>query len=329
MGSLRIFRFCVRCPKPPVDAAVDCAVQFFPMPAASLRALLENAIDYAGLFPPAELALEPALRNQAGYVRSPERWMLGAFILPIGKFAAARDRLSGFDREHSLRISALGPKTAKAADFRPKLEKAATAIKQFRAEDKSVVAIEQFEMPLPPGPVADSLGVARAILGDLALNVFWEAPADKAAATIKALAGSGAGFKLRTGGLTADAFPTGPQIARALVAASRHRVPVKFTAGLHHPVRLFHESVGGKMHGFLNVLGAGVLAAEHRWSETQTQEMLAEEEASSFSFDDEVMRWRDWKISTAQISARRRLITSLGSCSFDEPRDDLRALGIL
>jgi hypothetical protein len=76
-----------------------------------------------------------------------------------------------------------------------------------------VVSVSQFEMPLPPGPVAESLGVARATLGDLALNVFWEAPADAAASTIKALASSGAGFKLRTGGVTADAFPTGVQIA--------------------------------------------------------------------------------------------------------------------
>ena len=183
-------------------------------------------------------------------------------------------------------------------------------------------------MPLPPGPVAASLGVARATLGDLALNVFWEAPADAAASTIEALASSGAGFKLRTGGVSAGAFPTDGQIARALVAAVRHRVPIKFTAGLHHPVRLFHQSVGTKMHGFLNVLGAGVLAAEHRWSEAQTQEMLADESAGSFAFGEEAFRWRDWKITTAQITARRRLVTSLGSCSFDEPRDDLRALGI-
>jgi hypothetical protein len=311
-----------------VDESVDCAVQFSPMPAASLRALLENAIDYAGLFPPAGLALEPALRNHAGYVRSPERWMLGAFVLPIGKFAAARNQLVGFEPEHPLKISALGPKTAKAADFRPKLEAAAEAIKQFISEHKGVVAIEQFEMPLPPGPVANSLGVARATLGDLALNVFWEAPADAAPATIEALAGSAAGFKLRTGGVTADTFPSGAQISRALVAAVRHRVPIKFTAGLHHPVRLFHESVGGKMHGFLNVLGAGVFAAEHRWSETQTQEMLADESADSFVFDEEAFRWRDWKISPAQIKARRRLVTSLGSCSFDEPRDDLQKLGL-
>ena len=298
------------------------------MPVASIRALLAHAIDYAGLFPPADLALEPALQNHGTYVRSPDHWMLGSFILPIGQFAEARTQLTQFDAEHPLQISALGPKTAKATEFRPALEKAADAIKEFVVEHKGVVSIKQLEMPLPRGPIAKSLGVARATLGDLALNIFWEAPADAAAKTIEALSGSGAGFKLRTGGVTADAFPTGAQIARALVTAARHRVPIKFTAGLHHPILKFHGSVGTKMHGFLNVLGAGVLAAEHRWSESQTQEMLAEEDPGSFVFEEEMFRWREWKISTAQITQRRQLVTSLGSCSFDEPREDLRALGL-
>lgn len=298
------------------------------MPADSLRALLAHSIDYAGLFPPADLALKPALRSQADYVRSPDHWMLGAFILPIGQFAEARAHLASFDREHPLQISALGSKVAKAADFRPALETAARAIKELLAEHEGVAAITQFEMPLPPGPVETSLATARALLGDRALNVFWEAPADAAASTIEALSGSGAGFKLRTGGVTKDAFPSSAQIARALVAAVKHRVPIKFTAGLHHPVRHFHASVGTTMHGFLNVLGAGVLAAEHRWSKARTQEMLADEDADSFAFDEEVFRWREWKIGTAQITQRRQLVTSLGSCSFDEPRDDLRALGI-
>lgn len=298
------------------------------MLAASLRALLVQAIDYAGLFPPAELALEPALQNQGAYLRCPDRWMLGAFVLPVAKFGEARTHLAAFDAQHPLEISALGPKTTKSAEFRRALETVAEAIKEFHNGHKGIVAIRQLEMPLPSGPIAKSLGVARATLGDLALNIFWEAPAESAAKTIEALSGSGAGFKLRTGGVTADAFPDESQVAHTLVTAARHRVPIKFTAGLHHPVRLFHESVGTKMHGFVNVFGAGVLAAEHRWSVAQTQDMLAEEEASAFIFDDEMMRWRDWKISTAQIVARRQLVTSLGSCSFDEPRDDLRALGL-
>ncbi|HEX3817429.1 MAG TPA: hypothetical protein VHW03_03985, partial [Chthoniobacterales bacterium] len=161
------------------------------------------------------------------------------------------------------------------------------------------------------------------------LPSFWEVPTNDASETIAALAGRGVGFKLRTGGVTAEAFPSDAEIARALVAAARHEVPIKFTAGLHHPVKKFHESVGTKMHGFLNVLGAGVLAAEHRWDEAQTTEMLADEDAKSFGFDTEVFRWREWTITTRQIETRRRLVTSLGSCSFDEPRDDLRALDLL
>ncbi|MBA3960279.1 MAG: hypothetical protein H0X40_00040 [Chthoniobacterales bacterium] len=297
------------------------------MPSAALRALLEHAIDYAGLFPPADLALEPALENQASYVRSQDRWMLGAFILPIGKFAAAPSQLTLFSRENPLRVSALGPKTADAAEFREQLKKAADAIAGFRNDDGGVL-VTQFEMPLPPGSVAESLGAVKDSLGQLRLSFFWEAPADAAERTIAALAGSAFGFKLRTGGVIADAFPTDAQIARALVASAKHRVPIKFTAGLHHPVKKFHESVATKMHGFLNVLGAGVLAAEHCWNEIQTAEMLADENAGSFNFDDATFRWRNWSITTSQITARRRLVTSLGSCSFDEPRDDLRALGL-
>jgi hypothetical protein len=113
------------------------------------------------------------------------------------------------------------------------------------------------------------------------------------------------------------------------MAAGTHRVPIKFTAGLHHPVRIFHESVQTKMHGFLNVLGAGVLALEHDWTEKQIAEMLEDEDASSFSFAEDSFAWRQWKVATERVALHRELVTSLGSCSFDEPREDLRALNLL
>jgi hypothetical protein len=106
-------------------------------------------------------------------------------------------------------------------------------------------------------------------------------------------------------------------------------VPIKFTAGLHHPVRLFHDSVQTKMHGFLNVLGAGVLALEHDWTSKEIAQMIDDEDAGSFSFTEDFFAWRDWRISTEAIAARRELVTSFGSCSFDEPREDLRALKLL
>ncbi len=304
------------------------------MPAASLRALLAHSIDYAGLFPPASLTLEPALRNHAEYVRTPDAWMLGAFILPLAKFNDAAPGLSQFDLEHRVRVSALGQKTENAADFMSASQTTKKAIELFNRQHGASAAIEQFEMLLPAEVGAGMLTQVHALLAELQLATFWEAPVDAAEQTIallaeqNAAAGGTHGFKLRTGGVIASAFPSSVQIARALVAAAKHRVPIKFTAGLHHPVRRFHSSVQAIMHGFLNVLGAGVLGVEHKWDVQQAAAMLKDESADSFAFDDASFRWRDWSITTEQIQARRSLITSLGSCSFDEPRDDLRTLGL-
>src|SRR3974390_3223737 len=52
---------------------------------ASARAFLEGIIDYAGLFPPADLPLDQALANYLRYRREPESWMLGRFICPAGR----------------------------------------------------------------------------------------------------------------------------------------------------------------------------------------------------------------------------------------------------
>jgi hypothetical protein len=309
---------------------------YLDMPAASLRALLARAIDYAGLFPPANLSLQPALGNHAEYVRLPDAWMLGAFILPVAEFDAAARHFSQFDREHALHVSALGPRSETWAAFVQALSAAKESIEAFSKTCGSIASIEQLEMPLPAELDTELLGEARSVLAHSKLNAFWEAPAKAATRAITLIAESNAadsrrkfGFKLRTGGVTAEAFPSSLEIAAALVAATKQGVPVKFTAGLHHPVRLFHESVQTKMHGFLNVLGAGVLAAEHAWTEEQTAEMLDEESAASFSFNDESFSWRDWNISTERILELRKLVTSLGSCSFDEPREDLRALKLL
>src|SRR5271155_5584079 len=52
---------------------------------ASLRALLTGIVDYAGLFPPAKLPLDQAIRNYARYRTDPESWMLGRFICPASR----------------------------------------------------------------------------------------------------------------------------------------------------------------------------------------------------------------------------------------------------
>ena len=302
------------------------------MPAASLHALLAHSIDYAGMFPPCSLTLEKALQNQAEYVRSPATWMLNSFVLPLEKFDAAAEQLSRFDKKHALRISALGPKTENAAEFASAFKAIAQTIRSFKGQHADVVSVPQVEMPLPQDVDLAGLREARAFLGDLKLQLFLETPADAAEETIALLAQLKEpqfGYKLRTGGVTADAFPSSVQIAGALLAATPQHVPIKFTAGLHHPLRQFREEVGTKMHGFLNVLGANVLAAEHHWDEGQIVQMLDDERAASFSFDETIFAWREWEMTAERIHARRKFATSFGSCSFDEPRADLSALSLL
>jgi hypothetical protein len=304
------------------------------MPTASLRALLAHSIDYAGMFPPCNLALDPVLRNQAEYVRSQDAWMLGAFVLSVEQFDATKQFLSQFDPQHPLRVAALGPKTANADAFLDALESATAAIQSLSKHNVDLVSISHLEMLLPQDVDVALLKEASSILADL--PVYWETPPDKAEPTIALLAECNSdadlptfGYKLRTGGVTADAFPTPVQIARALVTPATHQVPIKFTAGLHHPLRQYREEVQTKMHGFLNVLGTAVLAAEHRWDTGQTMSMLEDENTDSFSFRDDFFAWREWKIDVERLQYRRRFVVSFGSCSFDEPREDLRALKLL
>ena len=56
------------------------------MPVApSLTTLLAGLVDYAGLFPPAALDMSDAVREYAGYRRGTHAWMLGRFVLPVGR----------------------------------------------------------------------------------------------------------------------------------------------------------------------------------------------------------------------------------------------------
>jgi len=303
------------------------------MPTSSIETLLAKSIDYAGMFPPCSLALEAALQNQAQYVRSPDAWMLNTFVLPVEQFDAAKQLLSQFDPAHPLRVAALGPKTANADAFLGALDEVDAAIRSF-SSNVDLVAISHLETFLPDDVDLTLLKEARSIVGDL--PVFWEAPPDRAEQTAALLAEHNSdedaatfGYKLRTGGVTADAFLTSAQIASALVTPATHQLPIKFTAGLHHPIRQFRDEVKTKMHGFLNVLGAAVLAAEHRWDAKQAATILEDENATSFSFGEDFFAWREWKIDVERLRYRRKFVASFGSCSFDEPRDDLRALRLL
>lgn len=135
--------------------------------------------------------------------------------------------------------------------------------------------------------------------------------------------------KIRTGGVTADAFPAIERVAAFIRECRAEGVAFKATAGLHHPLRcvkpLTYEpnAATGTMHGFLNVFLAAAMAGDE-------EAILAETDPRAFSFDDDGAVWRDRRVSTDDLARMRRdFAISFGSCSFEEPIADLQQLGWL
>src|ERR1700720_2778200 len=153
------------------------------MAAASLRALLTRSIDYAGMFPPCSLELEPSLKNQAEYIRSNDSWMLSTFVLPVAQFAQAAALVSQFDKHHQLRISALGAKTQNAKDFLAGLKNTAETIRAFQKQHVDLVSVVQLEMLAAADVDLAKLNEAAALLADLKIQLFWETPAESAEQT--------------------------------------------------------------------------------------------------------------------------------------------------
>jgi hypothetical protein len=85
------------------------------------------------------------------------------------------------------------------------------------------------------------------------------------------------------------------------------------------------------MHGFVNLLLATSLALrEPRRDDRTLASLLDESEARAFTIGEDAIAWRDVELTAADLAAGRRLgLRSVGSCSFDEPVDDLRMLGWL
>jgi hypothetical protein len=128
----------------------------------------------------------------------------------------------------------------------------------------------------------------------------------------------------------ASAFPSVEQVASAMTACRDAGVMLKATAGLHHPIRRFDAGVQSMMHGFLNVFGAGILSHAHGLDEATVGMIVGDESAESFSFKGDAFCWKGLVANRDQIEgARAAAVISFGSCSFDEPREDLRSMGLL
>ena len=289
---------------------------------ASLRALLSDLVDYAGLFPPAGLDMKTAVENYARYLLGEDAWALGRFILPVARFEEFEDVISHIDFPETWCISALIG-TEPEANMR--------AIGQFNAKNTNKADVDTIEVKAESGEAIRRI----AALVPKPIATYFEIPTPSAEELLPVIREVGCRAKIRTGGVTQETFPPPDVVTRFLLQVAEHGVPFKATAGLHHPLRctkpLTYEAgaISGLMHGFLNIFLAATLAKRGA-AEAELLAMIEQCEVTGLRFHDAAVHWHGHSIGTEVIEeCRQQFAISFGSCSFEEPMNDLRELKFL
>jgi hypothetical protein len=298
----------------------------------AIRYMLDQAIDYAGMYPPASLSLDEALESYWRHQSGSEAWMVKRMVLPVDALSKANS--DGLDSGRELRFAMI-PRRA-SGDWLVNLRTDVAALNEFLQKHQTAVA-DVLEILLPAVSNTGELDkllrsataelVGRAAFFEVATGPDFLGRFEGVAEAVAGFSGHNWGLKLRTGGTAADLYPAPSVVARALVTARDHGVPIKFTAGLHHPIRHWNKSVGTRMHGFINILMAGLLAHHHGLSPERVESILEEEEPSNFSFTEQTADWRDLALPIEAIPRWRERVVSFGSCSVNEPREDLEQFG--
>ena len=258
----------------------------------SLLPVFERLFEDAGLFPPASHPMAEALRQHERVRSGPHRRLVGPFLCPLARI----DELdacvaAGVPRPVELSvIGARGGPPWRRIAYRP--------------------GVVQVEAPL---------GVALPE-GALRVRRYLELPPDGPVdAAVEHVAGLDAWVKVRCGGVTPDAVPSPQRLAEVLVACAKRRLPLKATAGLHHPFRRRGgpDGVRQPQHGFVNLLAAVSVALTGAACDEVARILDTEEDDSG-------------RALLIRIDRRgRSLLQAIGSCSIDEPVEGLTTLGLL
>ena len=253
-------------------------------------ALLGRLIDHAALFPPASLDMPEAVEADRRARASEHAWMLDRFIVPASRLGE---------------LPAEMPRLSVVLD-------GGEGDLEAVAETPHEVAL--VEARIDPEWIPDTQALVEQKLPGV--RAFWElSPGRGLGGAVAAVREAGAGAKIRCGGTT---LPTVAEVAAFVAACRDAGVPFKATAGLHHPIR------SGDRHGFLNLLAAAVFA------DGDLEAILAEEDPAAFTVDADGFAVHGRRAGAETIAAARSgLFVAYGSCSFDEPVDDLLALGML
>lgn len=299
----------------------------------SIHGLMSSVIDYAGLYPPAQLEPAVVVRHFTEVISSPRAWMLGRLVWPADKL----DTLSELAHGNAPRVEP--PSTEGAWAITCVLSPAGTteclrelaAVDAFNdrqsSEGEAAMRIDSLEMRAGSVSAVERLVTA---LPDDVFPYFEVALENDPRGMIAALVGEEAGVKFRTGGTTPQAHPAAGDLARGILSAAAAGVPFKATAGLHRALCHFNNAAGAKQFGFLNVFLGAAMAQARRIDIDGLTAFLTVESMDDIEFSERAVTWQGIRVSREEIlDARSRLAHSFGSCSFDEPWDDLVAMELV
>lgn len=293
-----------------------------------LKTLLTELIDYAGLFPPAQLDMATAVANYAAYRAGSDSWALGRFVLPAS-------RLEEFVEAASSHFVATRSRWRLSVLLGPELGADLARVTAFNERHGRRVLVDVLE---GKGANPEEISALAASLNSTLLppvsSLFVEIPlGGDPAPLVRAIGEAGANAKIRTGGTTEAAIPSAEQVADFLVACVGADVSFKATAGLHHPLRAEHrltyadDAPRATMHGYLNVFLAAALLREGGSREDAVR-LLEEQSPDAIAATPTLVVWRGRTFRDPSMITLRLRAVSFGSCSFTEPMDDLRALSM-
>ena len=282
----------------------------------ALESFMEGIMDYAGLFPPASLDPQKALGNYQAHKTAAMGWMLNTFIIPA-PLLNHWETLSPPPIPLTLILppTAPTPHTSAPHTSSPGIKALETRVTDLEptATAERVAQLKKWAPKRPSPPI------------------FLEAaPQARSVELIHSLGRlkDKAGFKLRCGG---EEDPPAPElVGQTLMACAHHDLPMKFTAGLHHPISHWSPQKGKQRYGFINVFTAALLAFTKRLVPKEIEACLLDEMPDHFTFDPDQLIWKEHALSSRAIhSLRKNRITGFGSCSFETPVAELAALGFM
>jgi hypothetical protein len=304
----------------------------------SIVSLQQGLIDYAGIFPPSKLPLEQALQNYIRYQGEEERWKLNSFIVSFNELVNLLKLLENIEQVPKIDLTVTLPKL-EADVFTARIEELEQVVQKVMQQLPKQVQIVGLEVAIPNTSKPTLHRVAQ-LSTTLSIQLFCEISIltqseeviianiediqlfNKKRKQLASLA-----LKLRTGGVTEDLFPTPSNLAHAIAQSAKHQLMIKYTAGLHHPIRMYRDEVKTNMYGFVNVVAATLYAYEFKLTAHEIKKILIEEDASAFQITETSIQWQSYCLQSEKIEQLRQAFkVCFGSCSFDEPKSEFKLL---